>query len=367
MLDIAVCPECGVPEPIVRDNVWLNSGAVVQSTDATRRMGFIESENLDPLYTGISEIIGFPIDRLVTDIARKGTVEYITNIIPPGVSEAASSGQLDWRALAEALFFNGQILGFGANELVDIKKDDYMVVRVTEPFCIQLSAGMVSGGCEAVTGTPIGVTYNQVSPDVFELKAFVTEEHEEDPEGRLQPVPYHHRESDIELARCATCGGPKALSKFNWNLNRGKIINTQTSRRMVLIGPEVQDPLFDELERELGDTIPATVVESQRRFVKTGFYSLEEMTNVSGFRSGLALRGLGNLRDFEMGTKGLWIRIDNAASRLMTVGMVQGLFEMAFDVESSVEWEVSDEGDMEVKVTPRTVKEFLPVGELLLK
>ena len=74
MLDTAVCPECGVPEPIVRDNVWINSGAVVQSTDATRRMGFIESENLDPLYTGISEIIGFPIDRLVTDIARKGTV-----------------------------------------------------------------------------------------------------------------------------------------------------------------------------------------------------------------------------------------------------------------------------------------------------
>lgn len=32
-----------------------------------------------------------------------------------------------------------------------VEKDVYMVVRVTEPFCIQLCAGMVSRGCEAVT------------------------------------------------------------------------------------------------------------------------------------------------------------------------------------------------------------------------
>lgn len=360
MPDIAVCPECGVPEPLVRDNVWLNSGAVVQSNDMTRRVGFIESENLDPLYSGISEIVGVPIDRLITDIARKGTVEYITNITPPGLREAARSGQLDLRALAEALFLNIQILGFGVNKLVDLKESEYMVVRVTESFCIRLSTGIVSGGCEAVTGSLYDVTYKEVSPDVYEVKAYRVEGREEDAEGRLQLVPYRHREGDIELARCASCGGPKALSKFNWNLNKGKIISTLTSRRMALIGPEVQDPLFDELERELGETIPVMVVESQRRFVKTGFYSLEEMTNVNGFRSGLALRGVGNLRDFEMGTKGLRMRVDNAACRLMIVGMVQGLFEMAFDTESSVEWEVSDEGDLEVKVTPHTVREFLP-------
>lgn len=109
MLDIAVCHACGVPEPITRDNVWLNSGAVVQSTGMTRRLGFIESENLDTVYSGISEIIGFPINRLITEIARKGTVEYVRNIT--GVREAARNWQLDWKALAEALFFNGQILG----------------------------------------------------------------------------------------------------------------------------------------------------------------------------------------------------------------------------------------------------------------
>ena len=52
MLGVNLCQECGVPEPITRDNLWLNSGALVQSTDTTRRMGFIESENLGPVLPG---------------------------------------------------------------------------------------------------------------------------------------------------------------------------------------------------------------------------------------------------------------------------------------------------------------------------
>jgi hypothetical protein len=37
---------------------------------------------------------------------------------------------------------------------------------------------------------------------------------------------------------------------------------------------------------------------------------------------------------------------------LLVVGLVQGIFEMAFDVNSYVEWELSEEGDLTVEVTP---------------
>jgi hypothetical protein len=47
------------------------------------------------------------------------------------------------------------------------------------------------------------------------------------------------------------------------------------------------------------------------------------------------------------------MRIDNTANCFMAVGMVQGLFEVAFDVCSHVEWLLSEKGDLEVKVTPR--------------
>ena len=37
----------------------------------------------------------------------------------------------------------------------------------------------------------------------------------------------------------------------------------------------------------------------------------------------------------------------------MMVGLAQGIFEMAFDVDSNVDWELSGEGDLEVRVTPK--------------
>ncbi len=94
------------------------------------------------------------------------------------------------------------------------------------------------------------------------------------------------------------------------------------------------------------------VVEAQRRFTETGFYSIEQVSNEGDFRTQLALRGLGNLQEMRIGSRGLFMHIDNAAGYLMTIGMVQGLFEMIFDVDSKVEWALSESGNLEVEVNP---------------
>jgi hypothetical protein len=145
MLYIRFCPECGVPEPITTDRIWLGSGAIVLRNDPSRRLGFIESENLDPVYFGVSEIIGSPIERLVTDVVHRSTAQFIKDITPPEVRKAARAGQLDWKSLADAYFFNSQILGFGANEIVDFKPGVSMAIQITEPFSVLLIPGMVSG------------------------------------------------------------------------------------------------------------------------------------------------------------------------------------------------------------------------------
>lgn len=56
-----------------------------------------------------------------------------------------------------------------------------------------------------------------------------------------------------------------------------------------------------------------------------------------------------------MGTEGMRVRIDNVACHLMLIGMAQGLFEMALDVESDVDWQLSETGSLEVEVLPRAV------------
>ena len=358
MIKIRFCPECVVPKQVTGQYRWLNSGVIVQSTDMTRRVGLIESENLDPVYIAIGEIIGVSIDRLVTDSVRKGTVEYITNIIPPGMRDMIQKGQMPIESITEALIVNAHLNGFGKFELVDFlyekNDDDFEIINVTDPFSLPLCAGVHAGACEAVTDRPNEVIYAEVFPGVYEFTAFICE-HAGELEERLQAKGHHHREGDIYLERCPTCGGPKQLSGFKWDLDNGKITNAQTKKRMVLIGPEVQDPLFEELEKELGGTIPSIVVEAQRRFVKWGFFSMPEVGDHGELRNQLALRGLGDLREIKMGAQGMSMRVDNAANHLLTVGIAQGYFERAFDIRSHVEWELSVEGDLLVEATPQRI------------
>jgi hypothetical protein len=130
---------------------------------------------------------------------------------------------------------------------------------------------------------------------------------------------------------------------------------------MALLGFELLDRVFHALEDELGDTVPRVTVEAQRRFVKTGFYSIQEVRDVIAFRNELALRGLGNLQELTMSPKGLFMRIDNVSGHLLTIGIVQGLFEIAFDVASFADWELSEEGNLTVEVVPRRGIETIAV------
>jgi hypothetical protein len=355
LAQISLCPECGVPEAIATNYVWLNSGVVVQANNTSKRVGFIECENLDPLYAGVAEIIGIPIDRFVIEIMRKGTVEYFSSVLPQGISGMVKNKQLGTDIIADIMLTTAQLNGFGRYEVMALRyegdEDDHTIVRIHDPFSILLCAGTQLGGIEVIAGRPHEASYREISPGVYDIETRVSER-TKGLMGRLNIKEYRHRDGDIEFERCSNCGVPKALERFRWVLDKGIIANSWTGRRMVMMGPEAQDPLFEELEKELGDVIPEAVIEAQKRFIKTGFYSIDEINNEESFRMQLALRGFGNVREMKMSPKGLRMSIDNAACYLMAVGLAQGLFEMAFDLESHVDWQLSEDGDLQVEVSP---------------
>lgn len=359
-MDVNICPECGVPEPFNQGQVWLNNWDIVQGVNHEARLGFIECENLDPLFRKIEEIIGISIEGLVVNITARGVERYMSNYIPEAIKEMILTKQIELQTFTGAILDYCHILGYGKYELLDFRyekdADDYSILRIDAPFSVPEAAGSIAGVTSALVGSENAVSYKKVSPGLYE---FVTRrsEYPDVLKEKMKPTPYRRRDGDIELERCATCGVPKALSGFSWHLDRGLIVNKLTGRRMAILGPELLDVLFKALEEELGETIPTVVVEAQRRFVKTGFYSMDEISNEGDFRTQLALRGMGNLREITIGSHGIHLRIDNAAGYLLTVGMVQSIFEIAFNIDSIVAWELSEEGDLEVDVKPQAVIE----------
>jgi hypothetical protein len=355
--DLKLCPECGVPEQMVESYVWLNSGVMVAKTDETQRLLLAESENLDPLFKGIAEAIGLPIERQVIDVCRRGTRDYVKDMVPQEVKDLIAKREIDVEpivtGLADVMMTTSQLMGFGKFELIGYRyeqgKNDYLTNRCTHPYSIPLSRGNLAGTIEGLYDTESTVESREVAPDVYEQTARFGR-HSKELEERLKMTPYRHRDGDVELARCSSCGGPTALTAFEWILEDGIIQSKSTGRRLAVVSPYVLEAVFDELEVEVGATIPRVVVEAQKRFTKTGFHSIDEISEEGPFHERLALRGMGNLRKYWMDPTGLFLRLDNACTHLMVVGMVQGLFEMAFNVESNVEWNISEDRDLEVNV-----------------
>jgi hypothetical protein len=161
---------------------------------------------------------------------------------------------------------------------------------------------------------------------------------------------YKHREGGAEPERCPSCGGPRALSRYSWDLDEGILMDDETKRRMIMLGPVELDLVFRELEEELGATIPRLIVEAQRRFTKSSSQTLFDMNDADEFRSYLALTGMGHLRDIKVSRKGLSMRLENAALPLIVVGMMQGVFEKALKQESIVEWQLSEKNDLDISI-----------------
>lgn len=367
MQEITFCPECKVPDLFNTLQVWLSNGDVIQRSNPSHRLSFIECENIDPLYKNIGEIIGVPIEHMVINIASRAVESYLAPLMPqefkdtllgmkPGDTVLREGCRQLIDTLNEVNTTMAAINGSGRYEVLGYRYErdeaDYSTIRVTNPYSVPLVVGSQAGHNASLVGGEHEIDYEEVSPGVYEMTSHWTVFDEELKE-RLKIKDYSPRQGDIELEGCPSCGTPLALSSFEWYLDRGIIKNPFTARRMAVVGRSTIEPIFDELEKELGGAIPRAVVEAQRRFVKTGFFSIGDVSKEGNFRDHLALRGLGSLREIKMGTKGLQARIGNSIMHLMVVGLVQGIFEMAFDVDSFVEWELSEEGDLAMEVAPR--------------
>lgn len=355
-MQINTCVECGVPEYVSSEHLWLNCGLIAQKRDQRHVVIFIESENLDPLFEGIERLIGASIERIVLTTRRRAGRAYMARMVPAGVREMLEKGQLKLGDIFGGFVAIGFALGYGRFELLDYRYErddgDYAVVRVERPYSTVFGLCDPAAAMEALTGYELGFEQRKIGDDLYEVRIFKAE-HPDEYKDRLLMRPYTHGEGDIEFEPCPTCGAPRELAGFKWDLDNGIITCALTGRRMAFFAPTVIDAIFDELERELGEAIPETVVEAQRLFTKSGMYSAREMDDVELLRKQLAVRGLGDLKEFEMGRSGLRMRLDNAAIHLMVVGLVQGIYEMAYDTESAVEWELSPRGDLTLEVRPR--------------
>src|SRR5660397_5734 len=113
-MDLKPCSECGVPAVVTSEHLWLNNGDIVHARAQTSRMVFIETENLDPLFRGIAQIIGSDIEHMIITAARRAYRVYLGAFVPEEIREKIQKKELDYRPIQESFFYLGILNGFGS-------------------------------------------------------------------------------------------------------------------------------------------------------------------------------------------------------------------------------------------------------------
>ncbi len=351
MPDKGLCPVCGVPRRLTAEHEWSSGGTIVQRKNPEHRMVFIETENVNRTFSGVEEIIETSIERIIVEAKRRATFDFIDHTLPGIVKGIIRV--IGLRPVIRNISSLGRVMGYGDISLVSVRrvhgKGDHVTLRIVEPYSLPLFCGDLAGAFNAVNRRQVAVHYRPIDGNDYEVTGHVSM-HPLELQDRLKIRHYEHKPGDIALEPCPDCGGPLALADFAWDLDRGVVVHRERGRRMAMLGPAALDAIIDDLEDELGETIPHVIVEAQKRFIKTGFYGLDEITPSELLRKQLAIRGMGNLRNMEWVEDNLRVCLENACLHPVIAGLILGFFEFASGREGSVSWNGKPDGDLEVEV-----------------
>ena len=352
MAGLKRCRSCGVPLMVGRGQLWKSDGTIVESRDPEHRMLFCESDNLDALFGGIEEIIGMPIGKIVVESKRRVTKEYMEKLIPAWVRKFLYV--VGPKMITRRITDIGRAYGYGNIELVEYRRRfgdaDYLLLAVNNPYSLHLFQGDSMGGLEAATGRECTAEVKRDAEGRYLVEVKVGT-HPPELQERLKARRYPLKPGNIRLERCGGCGVPLEIARYRWDLARGTITDPRTGMRMAIFGPAGLEAIFDDLEAELGDAVPATIIEAERRYVKDHLDHQEWLRGEEALRHMMALRGLGILSEYKAHNGSFTATISNACVPHLMVGIVQGLFEMATGSDSTTyQWSRAEDGDLTITI-----------------
>lgn len=347
-----LCGACGIPLRIGKDHNWNPDGTITQRRDPDHRMLFFDSDSLDGLFSNIEQLIGVPIEKMIVESKARATNAYIGQLLRG--HRGLIARVIGLNRIVRRVVEQGKLLGYGDINVIDFDwKESRMECEIGHPYSLPMFCGDLKGSTEAIRKRSGTVSTEQTGDDRYLVRNYLAP-HAPELEDRLFPTPKPRKPGNIEYDNCPGCGVPLEISRFVWNLERGTINHCETGLRMAVFGPVGLQVVFEELEKELGDTIPDTIVEAQRMYTRENPNIRWKGSGIDGVRRWLAIQGMGNLVSMDQVEGGIAATVENPALPTILVGSSLGFYELTTGNRASAEWSVAQDGDLSIRITPET-------------
>jgi hypothetical protein len=353
------CRDCGVPMYARVFRTWNDDGTVTGRFASGSRICHVECGEITAMVEGISEKIGYPIDRIVIEGQRKATRRLADDILSTGKGIAGLFGR-SWAGAPVALKVTldvGRTVGHALPEILEYKRGEVLRLRLEHPYCIPFVVGDAWGMFEALHNITAAADWTVDGDAVIVDLHKVRDGMVWDEPMRLQLEQMQTLPGDARFNRCGRCGIPREVTdEFKWDIEHGLVENKLTGRREVTIIVESVNAVLRKLEQELGEEIPRMIQEVVSSYTARLIDPDEALElKARGYPVALdniRVRGMGNPVKAEMRDGTLTVRIDNPFSAALLAGRVGGIYEALEAARGVTTWAVHPEGYMVIIVSP---------------
>jgi len=354
------CRDCGAPLYPRIFRQWNDDGTVAARFAAGNRVCHIESDALVAITDGLSERIGYPIDRVAIEGQRKATRRLTDDFMSAGhgVFSHIARSRVGSPLTTDIVLGVGRTAGHGLPEVLEYHRGESLRLEIHDPYCVPLVVGDAWGSFESIHNVTAEAAWS-AGPDsvTVELKKVRDGMVWEDP-LRFQVERIARLPGDVRYDRCGRCGIPKEVtSSISWDLDRGVVTNKVTGRREATVIVESMSALLLELSSELGDEVPFMVQDILKDYTAESIDPETAMEiRSAGYRRALdhlRVRGMGNPVKASCYKGDLSVRIDNPFSGIFLAGMIRGVYLAVEGVEGRCDWAIHPDGYMVLSTSPR--------------
>lgn len=346
------CPLCKFPLRTAFSIRWRSNGTITPVLVRRYvRVVLLPTGLYDTLFARIENFLGVSIDHILFEAQRnisKSMFDSVEKVVPP--IKLLKGIPIMQRLAVEGYSKIGVVSGMAHATTVEHIPGEHVIKRIKNPYNIHLLSANSVGGLEFLEGHPFNTEIIDEGDDSYLIVMNSTSEKPAISQ-RLKTERPVLAPGNIHYEKCFLCRTPLSVSsRFECMEEEGKIVDTLSKSRVVMMDGFLLNTVLRELAKEVGDEIHELLAQAQCEWTiehvqllgrnpgKSGLRGEEFKAAFGEYLDDMPVFGYGNPVSFEVTDSRVKVLVENPFQQEVIAGMLRGLYRVYSGRDCKIGW-----------------------------